>query len=194
MDLYRYRSNFEFAQSEILERKVYAARRDSLNDHTEAARTRTIVHADGWRQRKTIPIEGGVVSYMTSPDDPLMWGLYGGSHRGFCIRYDQTECPVASTAEPVDYADLGNTVVMSPELYLRHKNPEWAHEQEWRVVTDKPGYHPVQTKPTGIIAGLRTSDFFRVALQRVAMELQTADFGWVEARDGDRLEVMWMKL
>ena len=39
--LYRYRSNFDFAQSEILERRVFAAPRESLNDHTEAGRTYT---------------------------------------------------------------------------------------------------------------------------------------------------------
>lgn len=85
--------------------------------------------------------------FSESPCSNLMWGHYGGKHRGFCVEYDAEQLatqfplllPVIYTKEPfqawrlLDKRDMdqGPLVEITPYLY---KSWDWAYEQEWRAI------------------------------------------------------------
>ena len=103
---------------------------------------------------------------------------------------------------------LGSVGKARPRAQAGHgKGTEWAPEREWRVTTEEPGYCVVRAKGSvetstisvetvdqsrldGVIAGLRTSAFFKGALQHAAIKAQIK-YGEIEVSGRDRLEVTW---
>lgn len=104
------------------------------------------------RSRKTIQDNTRICSFSAVRDSILMWGHYARDHKGFCIEYDVDSsfdelrrrmlCPVVYSNELfdatkyfeaaiLDSTKANNTFALVAALY---KSPEWAYEQEWRLV------------------------------------------------------------
>jgi hypothetical protein len=106
----------------------------------------------------------GVSCFSEKNDDLLMWGHYGGKHKGFCLEFS-TEYAPFSTAKQVEYLDsVPNTSVVpfliEPEFepireFFAVKAKSWAYEKEWRVFHEKAGtlYHYEPGSLTGIYFG-----------------------------------------
>lgn len=95
----------------------------------------------------------GILSMSAVPDSLLMWAHYGDSHRGFAIEFD-ADHPFfhrgvgdgyVAIARPVTYDSKRPAFVTPGQLgadwintYLTRllltKSPEWAYEQEWRML------------------------------------------------------------
>lgn len=113
--------------------------------------------------------------FSESPCSNLMWGHYGGKHRGFCLEYDVERLalefplmlPVIYTQEPfqawqlIDKRGIDEDLLVEITPYL-YKSRDWSYEQEWRVFIpprekDKDTtIISVQNCITGIFFGLRS--------------------------------------
>lgn len=95
----------------------------------------------------------GILSMSAVPDSLLMWAHYGDSHRGFAIEFDAdhpffhrgVNDGYIAVAKPVTYDSKRPAFVMPGQvgedwinLYLTRllltKSPDWAYEQEWRML------------------------------------------------------------
>jgi tetratricopeptide (TPR) repeat protein len=86
----------------------------------------------------------GVLSLTERPDNLLMWAHYAGEHSGFLIEFDgrhaffdQAESAEALECrlQPVKYSEQRPSVGWKGYVRaLLTKSPQWAYEQEWRMV------------------------------------------------------------
>jgi len=143
--------------------------------------------ADAWR---TTMNDFGVLSLTEDPTNILMWGHYGDSHKGYCLRFDPKK-GIFRYAHKVAYSqDRPVFRVFDPdrdnlaERCLLRKADIWSYEREWRFISfRKVGL--VEFPPdalTGIILGANVS----------AADCEKV-FELVEKRPGE-LEVLQTKL
>lgn len=86
----------------------------------------------------------GVLSLTERPDNLLMWAHYAGEHSGFLIEFDpghvffdqrSAEEQLDCCLQPITYSDTRPAVGWKGYvLALLTKSPQWAYEQEWRMV------------------------------------------------------------
>lgn len=97
-----------------------------------------------------------------------MWAYYGKSHTGVCIEYDLSllDDNTKSMIQPVEYSDDRDF----DSIYYK-KSEAWKHEQEWRLIFEKPPkdllYCPFDCI-TGIYFGCNF-DFLDKSLLNVAL-------------------------
>lgn len=117
----------------------------------------------------------------------LMWSHYADYHRGFCVEYDPTEFPL-HILHPILYTDTFFDATpyllehmrsddVNPLLILigaAHKHPDWAYEQEWRIVFPKGGDGGLAIPappPRAIYAGARILDSRLQQLHQLAADI-----------------------
>ncbi|MEX2185370.1 MAG: DUF2971 domain-containing protein [Pirellulales bacterium] len=102
-----------------------------------------------------------------------MWAHYAAEHRGICLELDlqrlQDAFPPISKVEyppTLGAYNAVDTLLCSDDVAVRKlvksfltKTPEWAYEQEWRIIADSvgPKNYPLKCL-TAVILGCRTSN------------------------------------
>lgn len=118
------------------------------------------------------------------PNNKLLWSLYAGEYKGFCIAYDidklvqneqfpwlvnRVTVQYQKSAPVVDVIDFSSETKLLLKM-LGTKCLDWEHEKEFRLVYDKPGikiYNRAALK--AIYLGSKMSD---VNKQRIVKGLQ----------------------
>jgi hypothetical protein len=103
-----------------------------------------------------------VCCFTTEPMQPLMWAHYADSNRGVCLEFDLSKSPIIfEKLLPVEYNDRLFEVTEIGQLpkALSRKGSVWAHEKEWRVLTNKSGKKEYNKESlTAIHFGYNVSD------------------------------------
>ncbi len=110
--------------------------------------------------------------FSESPCSNLMWGHYGGRHRGFCLEYDveklvskfKVVLPVIYTEKPFQAWRLidkrGISDPFSEIIPCLYKSSDWSYEQEWRTFIPSEGdgatIASAQSCISGIFFGLKS--------------------------------------
>ena len=108
MQVYKYRSNYDFALKLLSRNKVYAPNKHQLNDPFEGIVTAKIY--DEYKRLKSdlssVEYERkinlinklyiqigyiGIYSMSKTFQNELLWSYYANSHKGFCIEYESSE-------------------------------------------------------------------------------------------------------
>jgi hypothetical protein len=112
-----------------------------------------------WRKVLSNVAKAGIFSLASRPDDRKLWAHYGSNYTGFCVGYEvELLEKFNSYAHHTHYlikvkydeqpAVLGFLDVIERNLpsflqkVLGTKHPEWKHESETRIITDKTGLMP----------------------------------------------------
>jgi Protein of unknown function (DUF2971) len=146
----------------------------------------------------TPPSEAGVCCFTCKVDDPLMWSHYADSHRGVCLLYEIPHDYFMSRYSPEadkDFFFVGGAPVryqsnafhdwlVAGDLDSPHpgsvaenaltvlftvKAPEWGHEEEYRIITRRPGkmaFEPGFLKQ--VVFGFGTPEQHRRLVTKVA--------------------------
>ncbi len=133
----------------------------------------------------------GVVSLTRDATNILMWSHYAEHHRGFLV---ELRIPMDAPRQllhrivplPVEYRqerpvhDWGRAGSLDLEGYFLTKSPDWAYEQEERILTtsEGPGIHPYSRQHFlhSVIAGARISTEHYQKLS-AAVEKASSDIG-----------------
>jgi Protein of unknown function (DUF2971) len=136
--------------------KMTNARRNQLSTLREA-----FLRADP-------PSAAGVCCFTCKADDPLMWSHYADSHRGVCLLYEiphdyfmRRYSPKADkdfffvggapvlyesnafydwlVSGDLDFPHPGSVAENALTVLFTAKSPEWSHEEEFRIITRRPG-------------------------------------------------------
>jgi hypothetical protein len=131
-------------------------------------------------------------SFSTNHLSLPMWSHYTNSHRGFCIAYSVEGLPEDDVRRrllfPVRYrrerftlsddfhrivrAGPSLAAISLPILAATHKSPDWAYEEEWRLInqlgTDSPGMDVVMPTPTELYLGTRMQQEYRERVIEIA--------------------------
>ncbi|WGM37530.1 DUF2971 domain-containing protein [Caulobacter sp. NIBR1757] len=120
-----------------------------------------------------------ICSFCATKEPILMWSHYANNHRGFCVEYatDDLHDMARRMLFPVIYSeklfdstpyhtaamkDLESFNNLYPILQALYKAPEWAYEQEWRlvfaggVIAEEMNYYI--GSPKAVYLGARISD------------------------------------
>ena len=92
----------------------------------------------------------GVCCFTEYFDNPLMWGHYADSHRGFCLGFDTTFLPFndPSKCRPVKYRasmpkfelrELAKGNLLHVTESFLTKSECWDYESEWRLLHNEKG-------------------------------------------------------
>ncbi|MCI5225410.1 MAG: DUF2971 domain-containing protein [Candidatus Electrothrix sp. AX2] len=127
--------------------------------------------SESWETKKNNVINNlGVVCFSESRSNILMWSHYASDHKGVCIEYNSNERPIKFWKNfkfhKVTYQDERNIDVLSrgftDSFYdlLTVKSPDWAYEDEHRLITIKGPGPQKQTMQSlnGIILGARIKE------------------------------------
>lgn len=150
----------------------------------------------------------GVECFTEVMDNPLMWGYYASSHRGFCIEYDCDPERIAAknpgfSLDPIVYHsrlpefDVSEILLCPAQVQHRlysTKAIHWAHEREYRLINFDfdPGEGEGQqvALPEGIrikaiYAGLKAEPMMVEALKGAACELDVPIYQMAVRSHGD---------
>jgi hypothetical protein len=114
---------------------------------------------DSLHQMLSSLAKAGIFSLAARPDDRKLWAHYGSNYTGFCVGYEvemlekfNSHARHSNYLIRVKYdkqpAALDILDVMKPNLLtflqkvIGTKHPEWEHEAETRIITDKVGKIP----------------------------------------------------
>lgn len=143
------------------------------------------------------PSGAGVCCFTCKANDPLMWSHYANSHRGVCLLYEiphnyfmKRYSPEANKdfffvgGAPVNYKNTFYDWLTTGDLDSPHpgcvdenaltelftvKAREWGHEEEYRIITRRPGKMAFEPRFLKQVAfGLATPASHRELLTRVA--------------------------
>ena len=142
----------------------------------------------------------GILSLGGKWDCPLMWSHYGDQHRGVCIEFSTAgQKPKHLDAGAVHY-DRGRTIALSQfarwqldgsiedknsilDTYFFNKAPEWAYEQEYRVISQKVGVGEIPFLISAVYFGLRADDATKAAVINLARPNDSIEFYSIYAAD-----------
>lgn len=82
----------------------------------------------------------GVCCFSKNPRNMLMWAHYARGHRGICVQFDSSKCPVFSATHDVSYGENVPSLtwpddkdrVLDP---LMSKSFDWGYEDERRYIS-----------------------------------------------------------
>jgi hypothetical protein len=129
----------------------------------------------------------GVVSFCENWDDYLMWSLYAGEHKGFCLEFDTKEPPFiyqSVVCKKVVYTNkfprvlphrLIHDIGGCAEQILLTKGKKWENEKEWRIIGLK-GNESLSYQPealTSIILGPKMSEEHRNVIKNIFKNQKT---------------------
>ncbi len=147
------------AKSILGESRLHFSSHTALNDHHDC-----LVEVDFFGVHFQYPAEGfDILSLSSIRDSQLMWSNYGKGHSGVCLgfktpiyqgspvfHFKDSRIPSLKGA-PQGYLPLYKVEYQRDQLprykspggnprvafsYLTHKTPQWAHENEYRVIID----------------------------------------------------------
>jgi hypothetical protein len=86
----------------------------------------------------------GILSLSKCKDSLSLWAHYGGNHSGYCLEF-RNEAEFG-TGYDVLYGDkaplhLSSSAVQYQADFLFTKRPDWANEEEVRILVKPPGLH-----------------------------------------------------
>lgn len=95
----------------------------------------------------------GLVSFSRSARHYPLWAYYASNFAGFCLEFDTAEIfigdlqneplrPVTYATSPLGRLDLGEAISAGETAFTERfsrKRIEWAHEEEWRILTGQAG-------------------------------------------------------
>ena len=142
--------------------------------------------------------EAGVCCFTCKANDLLMWSHYADSHRGVCLLYEIPHDYLMSRYSPevdkdfffvggapvryqsnafydwlitgdLDFPHAGSVAENAMTVLFTAKAPEWKHEEEYRIITRRPGkmaFEPGFLKQ--VVFGLGTPEQHRRLVTQVA--------------------------
>ena len=138
MRLYKYRgiSNLEFALDIFVNKRLYAANFQSLNDPMEGRfiYARGMLDKDELKEIRGKKARYNLLSLSETPNNMLMWSYYSEGHNGFVVGVDVSD--EYAEIEPVNYVDdlkIDKTQGEMAKSILTKKLKLWNHEKEHRV-------------------------------------------------------------
>ncbi|MEM5552044.1 hypothetical protein WNY63_15020 [Pseudoalteromonas neustonica] len=171
MQLYKFRSldNFQFVLDIIVNKRLYAATFDAMNDPMEGFYTADDDIPDELikslqEHRKTLKF----CSLSKYSNNPLMWAHYGSGSRGIVIGVEVKE---EEDIREVIYGSHSHLMASNPSTLERAKNVLsfkagfWQYEDEVRVFADKGNY--ISVKVTEIIFGERVDRTQKALLKKI---------------------------
>jgi hypothetical protein len=202
--LYKYRRVDADALAMLASDKVYLSRLDAFNDPFESLSLEAESMARGRRhasQGNAVASSLRVCALSEEHRDLLMWGHYGDSHRGFCIRFEFAQDPaICQMLHPVQYEatiqEPGENSDDSTDVAWRHsliKSDKWSYEREWRIISTVSedeaataelfvGYKPAVLR--SIIFGVRTPELHKTLIRTLLSERDVSFFRAMK-RDSD---------
>ena len=113
--------------------------------------------------------ESAIACFSEVPDNPLMWGHYADSHKGFCLIFDEIATEQAQWfGFPVEYKEIRPRVNLTkfsdPDVMMSalfHKSAHWSYEREHRMMEwhRPPGYRSFPPQAlAGVILGAKMSE------------------------------------
>jgi hypothetical protein len=169
--LYKYRSlsNLQFALDILINKRMFAAQFERLNDPMEGS---YLYEPDALQPRDIRRIYGEKASYRLLSlsktwNNMLMWSYYSGGHTGIVVGVLVVDR--RAKVDPVDYVDdLGIDLNHHDvaRLILTRKLRMWEHEQEHRAFVQGKSFVKVQIKE--LIFGLMTNAGQKELVKRVA--------------------------
>jgi hypothetical protein len=158
--LYKYRglTNLQFALDIFINKRMFAASFESLNDPMEGHYVYDVGTLTPSEVRKIYSLKKqfGVLSLSRTPSNMLMWSYYAESNSGMAVGIEVAD--KATKTVTIDYVDdlmLEKNNDDVPMRILSKKLKPWAHEQECRVFTRGNDYVSVRVKE--IVFGLTTN-------------------------------------
>lgn len=106
----------------------------------------------------------GILSLSAKADDLLMWSYYADGHRGVCLQFALRDgklfgCDVTEVHYEKQYPSLSVYDELTLDWvrrYLSTKARAWEHEEEWRILWQKPGVNQFPAEDlSGLIFGAR---------------------------------------
>ena len=143
-------------------------------------------------ESKKFAAQRGVSCFSERKDDLLMWSLYGGVYKGFCLEFSG-HAEIFSKARKVHYPPTPPVVSVSSlllpselnvyETLFYIKPEDWEHEEEWRVVHAKVKTEVVYNSGdlTGVYFGSEI-DLRSIELVRLIVESEHADVRFWKGR------------
>ena len=103
--------------------------------------------------------KAGIFSLAARPDDLKLWPHYASNHTGFCVGYEveklerfngdahhshhKIQVDYSEQPATLDFSDvMGRNISAFLQKTIGTKHPEWAHEAETRIITDRAGPTP----------------------------------------------------
>ena len=172
MLLYKYRSKkqLQFTLDILLNRRLYAAQFDTLNDPMEGFwhyGGRGTLWPDEIRDIYNYIEKYRIVSLSLNPVSTLMWSHYADSHRGLSVGVEvigQDDILVLPIRYSSNYVFDGNAPDIGVDI-LTKKAIAWHYEHEYRVLTHASF---ISVLPQEIIFGVRADKEFVELVERVA--------------------------
>lgn len=121
----------------------------------------------------------GVVCFSAAFDSLLMWSHYAAQHFGLMLEFSaEADFLKSENFFPVEYTDIRSSIVPTNSFGIKElialacrKSPEWAYEQEYRLVIPL-----VETKKTGSLHLLQIKPHWIKSItvgQRASLELKS---------------------
>lgn len=172
--LYKYRdiTNFRFFVDILLNKRLFGALYDDLNDPFEG-----ILYSDlkVSRERKQVLREERgkcrICSLSKVHDDNLMWAHYANGHRGCCIELSVKPSKYWQKLD-VDYSErpLAITENTTVEELLSHKLSPWRYEEEVRYVSQN-GSKYLNIQITRIYLGYQMNQDDKTFIKKLVQKL-----------------------
>lgn len=169
--LYKFRTldNFEFVLDIIVNKRLYAATFDTMNDPMEGFYTYdNDIPPDSLTALEEHKSSLRFCSLSMRNDNPLMWAHYTNGHRGIAIGVELDE---GADLYGINYGYQSNLSASVPTSLERAKNilsykaNFWQYEEEVRVFAQKGNFIPVRVRE--IIFGERADESQKALLKTI---------------------------
>ena len=176
MKLYKYKSlsNFELVADIFINKRLFAAKYDTLNDPMEGFFDKSDVEENYSKEIRKELKKIRVFSMSKEMNNPLLWAHYADSFKGICIEIDIVE--EIWNIHKVNYSGfdviplkgyrnlIGTEEKMSTHDWaissLKAKYKQWEYEEEYRILS-KDEYLTKGFKIKAVYFGSRTSDTYK---------------------------------
>ena len=182
MKLYKYKSlaNFEFVADILINKRLYAAHFEELNDPMEGDFYKNEADRE-YVELITKEMEKiRILSLSKNMYNTLLWSHYADGYKGICIELEIDESVL--DVHKINYNDFnvmptrdyrglnGEKEVTSVYDWalsaLRGKYSQWEYEDEYRIISDSR-YLEKGFKITAIYFGVRTSETYKELIKKI---------------------------
>lgn len=179
--IYRYRSlgsveAIEQELSAIREAYIFCSSYKNLNDPMEGRYRMSALFAESSRKQEVLDFidSHGVASFSETHENETMWAYYASRFQGICVKYSVKKLlaglPSQSVLAKMNYNERPPMLLRDREnssrkakMALSYKTIRWAHEREWRLITENVGraYYQDTGAVSAIYVGARISPAVR---------------------------------
>ncbi|WP_341851480.1 DUF2971 domain-containing protein [Vibrio vulnificus] len=173
--LYKFRTldRFEFILDIIVNKRLYAATFESMNDPMEGFYTYgSDIPSEALAALESHKSSLRFCSLAKYSNNPLMWAHYADGNRGIAIGVELDE---SADLREVNYESQSNLIASVPTTLERAKNvlsckaSYWHYEEEIRVFAQTGNFIPVQVKE--IIFGEKADDAQKALLKAIVQAI-----------------------